>query len=56
MVNGKDQVSHPCRRAGKIIALCILMLTFLDSKRKTVGSELNIARIPDITAALLNIS
>jgi len=29
------------------------MLTFLDSKRKTVHSELNITRTPDTTEALL---
>jgi hypothetical protein len=52
----KDQVTHTCRSAGKIIALCTLMLTFLDSKRETVDSELNKIRTPDTTAALIYIS
>lgn len=54
--NMKDQVTHTCRSAGKIIALCTLMLTFLDSKRETVDSELNKIRTPDTTAALIYIS
>jgi hypothetical protein len=27
-----DQVSHPCKKTGKIIALCILIFKFLNSK------------------------
>jgi hypothetical protein len=34
VLNIRDQVSHPYRRADKIIALCILILTSLDSRHE----------------------
>jgi hypothetical protein len=30
----RDQVSHPYKTTGKIIVLCILIFTFLDSRRE----------------------
>jgi len=40
-VNMSDQVSHPYRTAGKIIVLCILICTCVDSKLKTKDSAPN---------------
>lgn len=36
-----DYVSHSCKTTGKIIILYVLVLTFWDSRWKTVYSELN---------------
>jgi hypothetical protein len=33
-LNVTDQVSQPCRTTGKIIVFCILIFTFLDSRRE----------------------
>jgi hypothetical protein len=40
-INVGDHVSRPYRTTGKIIVLCILIFTFLDSGRKDKSFELS---------------
>jgi hypothetical protein len=38
-LNVRDQVSHPYKTTGRIMVLCILTFTFLDSRLEEKGSE-----------------
>jgi hypothetical protein len=40
-LKARYQVSHPYESSGKIRVLCILILTFLESRGEDKGSELN---------------
>jgi hypothetical protein len=51
-LNVRDQVSHPYKTTGRIMVLCILTFTFLESRREDRRLNRMVASVPRIQSAV----
>jgi hypothetical protein len=53
-LNVRYQVSHPYKATGRIMVLCILTFTFLDSRREDSGTDMNLKILnPHLETAII---